>query len=234
MSGLSETQLRYLANAWKCFENEPKVSIPLHQSSTQTFLFPQTLVFTHTRPHLLLKSNPPNPILTILKKKQIDYEKFAALSNLKSAASGREMLRQTKKKLLENASGADSATSTFTSTAVSKKSTTAAASEKKGVARRIATTVSSTAAARKRGRVIRTPDSDGRSDDDDGDDDGDDEEVIRGGSVKKIKTGDLVFKDEPKGEDDAEGGNGWFGGRIGASAYRGFGAGDGYAVSDEV
>lgn len=26
MSGLSETQLRYLANAWKCFESEPKVS----------------------------------------------------------------------------------------------------------------------------------------------------------------------------------------------------------------
>ncbi|OBW69171.1 MAG: Uncharacterized protein AUREO_007710 [Aureobasidium pullulans] len=55
MASLTDTQTRYLALAWLCFDAEPK----------------------------------------------IDYERFAQLAGLKSAQSGREMLRVTKKKLQE-------------------------------------------------------------------------------------------------------------------------------------
>lgn len=61
MSTISDTYLRYLANAWQCFETEPKV----------------------------------------------DYEKLALLCGSKTPASAREMLRVSKKKLLEHSTTQD-------------------------------------------------------------------------------------------------------------------------------
>ncbi|KAG9580111.1 hypothetical protein KCU77_g11545, partial [Aureobasidium melanogenum] len=67
MASLTDTQTRYLALAWLCFDAEPK-------------------------PLIIAR----NAIDTV-----IDYEKFAELAGLKSAHSGREMLRVTKKKLMD-------------------------------------------------------------------------------------------------------------------------------------
>ncbi|CAD0085939.1 unnamed protein product [Aureobasidium mustum] len=72
---LSDTQNRYLALAWLCVDVEPKVSTPIRttEDCPEVCRIPAV----------------------------IDYEKFSQLTGSKTANSAREMLRVTKKKLLE-------------------------------------------------------------------------------------------------------------------------------------
>lgn len=65
------------AQAWQCFETEPKVTHPpLHP-------------FSPSRPSLLTSHS----------RRQIDYEKFKNVAGLASAHSARELMRVTKNKL---------------------------------------------------------------------------------------------------------------------------------------
>ncbi|CAK3964433.1 Hypothetical predicted protein [Lecanosticta acicola] len=98
---------------------------------------------------------------------KIDYEKFRTIANLASAASARELMRVTKKKLKEEygaLNGNDSATATPKSAATPK---------------------STNGTGKKRGRPARAAWE--KADADDGDDDDDDDDGEEGSASPSVK-----------------------------------------------
>jgi hypothetical protein len=166
---LSDTQNRYLAMAWLCIDAEPKVN--------------NHISFAHNHP-TISKNTPHDPydgpkLTCLFSHSQINYEKFSQLTGSKTANSAREMLRVTRKKLLEF----DNATSTTDGT-MAPPNTPAAKTPRKKATPKTQSTKGKTAAKKRKVAVY----SDDSEDDDE--------------SPIKKKT---VVKAEPVNEDSEAG-----------------------------